>query len=138
MKFGTIVNMLIVGSMLAIVYLVAGRSYVNFHSGGREDLLRIAEQINGQCNANGACPASLKGWQETSAGSLQKGDMLYIVSTGEGDKAGAAAKPHQTFRMIYAFFGPDSWFQAQGGVGKTITSGMVSRESAQGQPPQKH
>lgn len=138
MKIRTIVNMLIVGSVLAIVYLVAGRGYVNFHSGGQADFLRIAEQINGQCNANSACPTSLEGWRETSAGRLRKEDMLYIVSTGEGGKAGATAKPHQTFRMIYTFFGPDSWFQAQGGVGMTLTSGMVSRESEQGQPPQKH
>jgi hypothetical protein len=138
MKIRTIVNMLIVGSILLIVYLVAGRSYVNFHTGGQAEFLRIAEQINGQCNANGACPTSLKGWRETSAGPLRKDDMLYIVSPGEGGKAGATAKAHQAFRLIYTFFAPDSWFQAQGGVGIAMTSGMVSRESQQGQPSQKH
>jgi|GEM_PF-1026437 len=134
----TIVNMLIVGSILLLFYLYAGRSYVDFHTGGQADLLKLAEQINGQCNAKGACPTSLEGWRETSAGSLRKNDMVYIVSSGEEDKARAKAKPHQSFRLIYTFFGPDSWFQAQGGVGMAMTSGMVSRESQQGKPPKKH
>jgi len=136
MKIRTFVNMLIVGSMLLLVYFVGGRSYVDFHTGGQADLLKLAERINGQCNANGACPALLEGWRETSAGgALRKGDMLYIVSSGGEDKTRAKAKPHQSFRLIYTFLGPDSWFQAQGGVGMAMTSGMVSREGQHGQPP---
>ena len=129
MKIRTIANALIIGSVFLIIYVVAGQSYVNFYTGGETELLSIAEKINNLCNVNGACPTSLDGWQNSAgaSGPLRKGDMLYFVSSSN---EGSTGKHHQTFRLVYSFFTPDSWFEASGGVGKSITSGSVSRENS--------
>lgn len=119
-----IINTLIIGLVLFILFAIVGASYTDFYLGGKEEMLNQAAQINQLCNTNKACPTTLTGWLE-EGGTLSKGNMLYIVS--EGDQSAAAGKKHQSYKIIYRFFAPDEWFEAEGGVNQPVTAGWKSR-----------
>lgn len=119
-----IVNTLIIGSILFILYAVVGASYVDFYSGGKEELLSSAEKINKLCHANRECPTTLAGWQG-EGGTLSNGNMLYILSAE--DSGATKGKKHQSYKLIFRFFAPDEWFEAEGGVNRPVTSGWKSR-----------
>ena len=129
MKMKTIINSLIIGAIIFILYFFVGHDFTKFYFGGKTELLETAEHINKLCNANGLCPIKLEGWQviESQSKRLYKDNMIYIVTLGEGSKNGGMSKKHQEFRLVYRFFPPDHWFEAQGGVGKKVTSGWESR-----------
>ena len=129
MKKKTVLNTLIIGSILLIPYFFVGHDFVKFYVGGRAEMLEAAAGINKQCNANGACPTILEGWHERSSrkGILFKGNMLYFVASDSGDNNSDNSKQHQSFRLVYRFFMPDDWFEVQGGVDKQVTSGWKSR-----------
>jgi hypothetical protein len=125
MKLKKTVNLLIVGFILLIVYTFVGQDFVSFYFGGKTDLVETATRINQLCNANGACPTTLDGWQPRHSGRpmLSKGKLLYILPSGEGPAAGEP----QSFRLVYSFFMPDHWFEARGGVGRQVTADWQSR-----------
>ncbi|MDH3713873.1 MAG: hypothetical protein OET44_08520 [Gammaproteobacteria bacterium] len=106
---------------------------MKFYLGGKAELLGVAAQINTQCNADGSCPTELAGWQAwNGAGApLSRGSMLYFVSAGEGNDDRDGNAQHPAFRLVYRFFLPDHWFEARGGIGKSVTSGWKSRETSQ-------
>lgn len=126
MKATTIINVLIIGSICLILYFFMGRNYVNFNE---TEILETAASINKQCNENGACPETLEGWKIWRSGekTLIKNGMLYYISSGDGDKGADKSKDRNAFRLVYGL-GLDDWFEAQGGVGKKVTSGMRSRD----------
>ncbi len=130
MKKKTVLNTLIIGSILLILYSFLGHDFVKFYFGGKTEILEAAAHINKLCNANGSCPTTLKGWQVWRSGSetLFKDNMLYFVTPGERSKDSDKSKKHQTFRLVYRFFMPDHWFEVQSGVGKKVTSGWKSRQ----------
>jgi hypothetical protein len=117
--------------MLAILYTFAGHNYVKFYFGGKADFLELAASINQLCNSNRSCPQVLEGWQASSGGrdGLRKGSMLYFPAAREGDEKSANSNEYSEFTLIYSFFLPDHWFEAQGGVGKSVTSGWKNRET---------
>jgi len=128
MKVKTILNGLIIGAILLIVYFVAGHNYVKFYFGGQTDLRQAATNFNKLCNADGSCPTALEGWstQGITGDRLFRDNMVYIPDPG--DKADdTKANAPRSFRLVYGFFMPDHWFEAQGGVGKQVTSGWKSR-----------
>ena len=126
MNIKTVLNSLIIGSILLILYVFAGHSFVKFYTGGKADILEAGVQINKLCNSNGACPTTMDGWQPSFSNSdmLYKDNMVYFVSSDEGVDKG---KKYQTFRLVYRFIMPDDWFEVQGGVGKSVTSDWKSR-----------
>ncbi len=129
MKARTIVNTLIIGSMFLIFYSIAGHVYVSFYFGGKTEILEAAERINKLCNANGSCPRTIEGWRAPISGpvTLEKDYMFYYIDSGAGSKDSEENTDHDAFSLIYYFTAPDHWFEVQGGVGKTVTSGWESR-----------
>ncbi|MFX1298406.1 MAG: hypothetical protein ACFFD2_26570, partial [Promethearchaeota archaeon] len=63
MKMKTVVNTLIIGSILLILYLFVGHGFVKFYFGGKKEILQTAALINDLCNSNGFCPLILEGWE---------------------------------------------------------------------------
>lgn len=102
---------------------------MKFYLGGKTEILEVAARINKLCNDNGACPVTLEGWEESGRGSTtqRQNNMLYFKTSGESSKDGNKSKASDEFRLVYRFFEPDHWFEVDGGVGKTITSGWKSR-----------
>jgi hypothetical protein len=129
MKIRTVLNALIVGFMLLLAYYFVGHDFVKFYLGGKAELLGVAAQINSECNAAGSCPTELAGWRAWNDDGLPlfKDNMLYFASAGEGTDEPEENGRYPAFKLIYRFFPPDHWFEAQGGVGKTVTSGWQSR-----------
>lgn len=129
MKKKSVLNILIIGSVLLILYFFVGHGFVKFYVGGKAEILNTAAEINKQCNANGACPTSLEGWRvrRDEPLMLSKGNMLYFVTTDKEDKDNDKGMKNQSFKLVYHFFMPDDWFEVQGGVGKQVISGWKSR-----------
>ncbi len=129
MKKKTIVNTLIIGSILLILYFFVGHDFVKFYFGGKTEILEAGAHINKLCNANRSCPKTPEGWQawRSESEALFKENMIDFVTPGEGSKDNGKRKKHQEFRLVYRFFLPDDWFEVQGGVGKKVTSGWKSR-----------
>lgn len=127
MKRKTVVNTLIISSILLITYIFIGHGFVEFYFGGKKDILQTAAFINDQCNANGSCPLTLENWRGEN-GRLRNGQKMYIVNPSPaGDNNQDSLKP-KSFRLIYVMaFPPDDWFEVQGGVGKNVTSGWTGR-----------
>ncbi len=122
------VTILIMLAALMMLYLFAGHDVVTFYAGGKTEILEAGNQITALCNAHGACPTSLEGWEQSAAGnSLAKGSMLYFVDAGEDGKDGNARKSHQTFKLVYRFSMPDDWYEVRGGVGTKVTAGWAGR-----------
>ena len=118
-------NSIVVGAVLLVLYLFAGHDFVKFYLGGKAELLEAAAQIDGQCDADGACPTTLPGWHAWGDGrALAQGSMLYFVDVVE------AGRP-QRFRLVYRFFMPDDWFEAEGGVNRPVSAGWKSRPEGQ-------
>ena len=121
-----ILNFLILGAIFAILYIFIGRGYVEFDSA---EVLKLAAEINKQCNDDGSCPARLDGWAVLREGKaeLKKGPMIYYpVPVDEGVNSQKHTE-YKSFRLVYGFFLPDNWFEAQGGVDKPLTSGWENR-----------
>ncbi|MCF8178189.1 MAG: hypothetical protein K9J74_06740 [Sulfuritalea sp.] len=129
MKKDSLLKALGSGAIVATLYYFAGHDFTIFYAGGKTELLATAAQINERCNAEGACPAVLAGWGPLGSRSdaLFRGNMLYFVTAGEPNSASDQSKANQEFRLVYSFFMPDDWFEARGGVGKTLTSGWTGR-----------
>ena len=125
------INYLIISCVLAILYTFIGHSYVKFYFGGKADFLDLAASINNLCNTNKTCPKVLEGWQALSErkGNLRKGNILYYPTSGEGAEESTVNEVFHEFTMVYGFFTPDHWFEANGGVGRKITSGWKNRYS---------
>lgn len=130
MKTRSVLNGLIVGTIVLILYAFAGHDFVKFHLGGKSEMVAEAKSINALCNAQGSCPASLDAWQASSTGgeALFKGNMVYFVTTEEGPADSEQGRQRQRFRLVYRFFMPDSWFEVRGGVGMQVTSGWSNRD----------
>ncbi len=127
MKMKTVVNTLIVGSILLFLYLFIGHGVVEFYSGGKKEILQTAVLINNLCNDNGSCPLVLESW-EGENGKLRKGRMLYVATPIPGSENNEKSLKPQSFKLIYVMtFPTDDWFEVQGGVGKTVTSGWTGR-----------
>ncbi len=124
-----ILNTLIIGSIILILYAVVGHGFVIFYFKGKTEILETAEQINELCNANGSCPTNPLGWQVGEYGRKVpfKNSMLYIADPNEVSNDSHNSKKYLTFRLVYQFFMPDHWFEVQGGVNKEITSDWQSR-----------
>ncbi len=115
-------------AILLVFYLFAAHDVVMFYAGGKTEIMEAGKQITSLCNAQGACPTTLEGWEQSIAGtSLAKGNMLYFVDADEESTGGAVRKRHQTFRLVYRFSLPDDWYEVRGGVGKNITAGWAGR-----------
>lgn len=124
----TVVNTLIISSILLTVYFLTGHNFVEFYWGGRNEILQTGTLISNLCNARGSCPLMLEGW-EGENGRLRKGRMLYIAAPIPGGENNEKGLKPQSFRLIYVMpFPPDDWFEVQGGVGKKVTSGWTSRQ----------
>ena len=109
------------------MYLFIGHGFVEFYFGGKKEILQTAALIDKLCNANGACPLILEGW-ESENGKLRKGRMLYITIPTPGSENNEENLKPQSFRLIYMMsFPPDDWFEVQGGVGKKIKSSWTGR-----------
>jgi len=125
MKIKTVVNTLIISSILLTLYLFIGHGFVRFYFNGKNEILQTAAFINDLCNASGSCPLILENW-EGENGRLRKGPMLYIAAPVPGSENNEKSLKSQSFRLIYVMnFLPDDWFEVQGGVGKKITSGWT-------------
>jgi hypothetical protein len=123
-----IINILIVGFILFLLYLFLGQGSTEFNSGGKKEILESGARINELCNTNGSCPTTLEGWEKWGSGvELSKGNMLYFVTPTEEGEGKDKIKKFQEFRLVYRFFMPDKWFEVQGGVGKKVTSGWKNR-----------
>lgn len=121
-------KLLMIGAVLLLVYVFAGHDVVRFYAGGKSEILEAGKQINALCNAHGACPTTLEGWETSAAGtSLAKGAMLYFVDAGEEGKGDGVGKRNQTFKLVYRFSMPDDWYEVKGGVGKQVTAGWTGR-----------
>lgn len=121
MKMKTASNTLVIGSLLLLLYLFVGHGFVHFYLGGKAELLETAAEIKAQCDGGGACPATLPGWQPWGDNrALAKGEMLYFAVEDESGR-------RSSFRLVYRFFMPDDWFEAEGGVDKSVSSGWKSR-----------
>ena len=118
---------LIIGSILLILYFTVGFNFAEFYFGGKTKILEAAAHINKLCNANGSCPLTLEGWQVEKNGTLRKDKMLYFVVPVDGSKDSEKSIKPQAFRLVYMMTIPDHWFEAQGGVGKSVTSSWKSR-----------
>lgn len=54
--------------------------------------------------------------------------MLYIATQNQTNKNDGMGDKPQSFKLIYVMaFPQDDWFEAQGGVGKNVTSGWTGR-----------
>lgn len=128
-RLRTLINTLIIGSILVILYSIVGHNYVRFYYGGKTEILEIATVINELCGSNRSCPLAIDGWQALHGNrdGLRKGSMFYFPAPGEGNKESGQSKKHQEFTLVYSFFEPDHWFEVQGGVDKKVTSGWKSR-----------
>lgn len=123
-----LVKILIISATLLVVYIFAGHDVVSFYAGGKAEILEAGNRINALCNAHGACPSTLEGWEKSSAGaSLSQGRMLYFVDSGEDGTDGGARKNHQSFKLVYRFSVPDDWYEVKGGVGKQVAAGWAGR-----------
>lgn len=123
----TIVNTLIIGSILLILYFFIGHGFVKFYFGGKKEILQTAALINNLCNESGSCPLMLENW-EAENGKLRKGRILYITTPIPGNENNEKSLKPQSFRLIYVMnFPTDDWFEVQGGVGKKVTSGWTGR-----------
>lgn len=121
-------NIFMIGSIFLLIFAFVGQEFLVFYSGGKSEMLEAGERINKLCNDNGACPASIEGWQKSYLGAyLTKGNMRYYANLGKETKDGGKGENNQTFKMVYSFFMPDDWFEVQGGVGKQVTSGWSGR-----------
>ena len=120
-------HILIIGSVLLIFYFFVGFNFAEFYFGGKTKLLEAAGNINKLCNDNGSCPQTLEGWQIEENGTLRKDKMLHFVVPVDGSKDSVKSMKPQAFRLVYVMTIPDHWFEAQGGVGKKVTSGWKSR-----------
>lgn len=120
-------NIVVIGLILALLYIFIGQVFVNFYFGGKEILLATAKEIHTQCNAQATCPQTLEGWSEQRPGVLRKGSMLYFSPLAESPQSKAAKPAPQTFKLVYSMPLPDHWFEVQGGVGHSVTSGWKSR-----------
>jgi len=121
-------KVLIICAALFVLYVFAAHDVVTFYAGGKTEILEAGKQITTLCNAHGACPTTLEGWEQSTAGtSLAKGSMLYFVDAGEESSDGSARKNHQTFKLVYRLSLPDDWYEVRGGVGKNITAGWAGR-----------
>jgi len=119
-----LINVIIIGAILLLLYSIVGHDFVKFYLGGQAEMLETAATINKLCNDAGGCPAQMEGWQTAGDGSmLSHNKLLYIPLPVEGIDQD---KPRQTFRLVYRFFIPE-WFEVQGGVGRELTTGWVSR-----------
>ncbi|MDZ4163489.1 MAG: hypothetical protein U1C55_00010 [Smithellaceae bacterium] len=128
MKRKSVVNTLIIGSILLMFYVFAGHDFFKFYFSGKEEIIEAGEHINKICNANGSCPTTMERWQKSDSGNhLLKGNMLYYVDFGQEIKGSSKMGKNQTFKIVYSFFMPDDWFEVQGGVGKKVTSGWTGR-----------
>ena len=128
MKSKTIINSLIIAFILLIIYFVVGHGYVKFFFSGKDELLKTAAYINELCNTKGSCPTNLDGWEagmSKSSTILGKGNMVYHVFPSVKDKDNKKSKNYQSYILGYHFIMPH-WFEAQGGVGKEVTSGWKS------------
>lgn len=159
----SITNVVIIGFVLGILYLLVGHSYVTFFISGKSQILEVANRINDLCNSNRECPAEMEGWipLNDGRGGLIKDSMVYIplpAKVSKDPSAFANDKLHQpgagqpdnrqddstentrsdvtgtsqvdqylNFVLIYRVFAPDQWFEAEGGVKRTVTSGWKSR-----------
>ena len=127
MKKKTVVKTLTMGSILLIFCLFIGYGIVEFYFGGKNEILQAAARINRLCNDNGSCPLVIEGW-EGENGKLRKGSMMYVATPIPGSENNEKSLKPQSFRLIYVMtFPPDDWFEVQGGVGKTVTSGWTGR-----------
>lgn len=127
MKMKTVVNTLIISSILLILYIFVGHDFVEFYFGGKKDILQTAAHINDQCNANGSCPLTLENWSGEK-GRLKSGRKMYITIPDPVNENNENSLKPKSFRLIYVMtFPPDDWFEVQGGVGKNVTSGWTGR-----------
>lgn len=124
-----LINFLIVGCALASLYTFGGHRYVKFYFGGKTEILDLASSISDLCNTTKSCPEALEGWQVLGErkGSLRKDNMFYYPVTGNG---GEKSTNNNEFTLVYGFFAPDHWFEAKGGVGRSVTSGWKSRDTS--------
>jgi hypothetical protein len=127
-----LINFLIVGCVLASLYVFAGHHYAKFYFGGKAEILDLASSINDLCNTTKSCPETLEGWQVSSGrkGSLRKDNMFYYPVTRNGGEKSTNNKEYNEFTLVYGFFAPDHWFEAKGGVGRSVTSGWMSRDTS--------
>ena len=56
MKMKTVVNTLIVSSIILTLYFFVGHGFVKFYFSGKKEILQTAAFINDLCNASGSCP----------------------------------------------------------------------------------
>lgn len=127
MKINPFKLLMIVAALLAL-YVFVGHDLVRFYASGKAEILEAGNQISVLCNAHGACPTTLEGWEPSAAGTrLAKGSMLYFVDPGEESKGGGIGQKNQTFRLVYRFAMPDDWYEVRGGVGKQVTAGWIGR-----------
>jgi len=123
----TVINTLVIGSILLMVYFFVGHGFAKFYFSGKKEILQTAAQINGLCNARGACPVMLDNWKGEN-GRLRMGQMLYMTTPLPGSEINEMSRKPQAFRLIYVMsFPTDDWFEVQGGVGKKVTSGWAGR-----------
>jgi len=127
MKLKYVVNTLIMSSILLMLYLFIGQGFVEFYFVGKKEMLQTASLINNLCNANGSCPLTLESWKGEN-GRLRKGRMLYMTTPIPEIENNDKSLKSLSFRLIYVMtFPTDDWFEVQGGVGKTVTSGWTGR-----------
>ena len=127
MKISPLKLLMIVAALLAL-YVFVGHDLVRFYASGKAEILEAGNQISVLCDANGACPTTLEGWEPSAAGTrLAKGAMLYFVDAGEEGKGDGVGKKNQTFKLVYRFVMPDDWYEVKGGVGKQVTAGWTGR-----------
>lgn len=127
MKAKAVRNSLIAGSILLALYVLVGQGFVEYVFNGKDEIIKTADHINNLCNANGSCPLTLDGWTGEN-GRLRKGQMLYIATQNQTNKNDGMGDKPQSFKLIYVMaFPQDDWFEAQGGVGKNVTSGWTGR-----------
>ncbi len=120
----TILNTIIIGAIVLLLYSIVGHDFVKFYLGGQAEILETAANINKLCNDAGTCPAQLEGWQpQGDGGMLSNGNLLYLPLPIDGNDKG---KTHQAFKLIYRFFLPE-WFEVQGGVNRELTTEWISQ-----------
>ena len=126
-----LVNYLIVGGILAILYAFVGHGYVKFYFGGKAEFLDLASSINEFCNTRQFCPATPAGWPTPGGktAGLGNGNLYYYPVSREGAEENATNGIFHEFRLVYGFFAPGHWFEAGGGVGRKLTSGWRYRDT---------
>jgi hypothetical protein len=118
-------NILIIGSIALILYTFLGKGYVDFEDVGKIEILKAADEINSLCQQNNSCPTDQEAKAIIVEANLKiSGSMIIYSPDVSKDDSDAQKQNIDTFRLIYAFFPPESdWYEVQGGVGETITSG---------------